>query len=192
MCTCTPERIISDLALYTDFGKSNSFYVHATQYDIMLNCEFPSFSCAVAKDLLSKILNPHPLSRATVEEILSHPWMQPQEKQQSQEKQLSQEKQRSHLCRLPATSFLHARSNTPQESDSTTELQDNGDRTRLGKYHSGHRNSSHMEQKSHHHLAIRKNSSGSSGYASDASNLPSPISPILSQPASPVCRTNTQ
>lgn len=107
----------------------------------------------VAKDLLSKMLNPHPLSRASLEEIKSHPWMQAPR----------------HLTRHPAKSFLLATHKQSQESISLnhTELE-----------HRSHCKSNERDQIKTYPKVERKNSSGyfssCTSEFSSSSNPPSP------------------
>ena len=123
------------------------------------------FPCVVAKDLLSKMLNPHPVSRASIEDILSHPWLQ-----YTQQHHQEQPHKRP-LTRHPAKSFLcdqtgHEMTTSRDEaSTDSTEIRYTKTTTK-----------SSRSVKPHHKTVIRKNSSGySSGCASD---LPSPAGPL--------------
>lgn len=99
------------------------------------------------------MLNPHPLSRASLEEIKSHPWMQ----------------QPRHLTRHPAKSFL---SGTHTKSQDRTSLH----HTELE--HRSHHQSSEREQTTTYPIVERKNSSGYfSSCASELSSSSNPPSP---------------
>jgi serine/threonine protein kinase len=128
----------------------------------------------MAKDLLSKMLNPHPLSRASIEDILSHPWLEPR---------LRHTRQR-HLSRHPARPFLcepaqlHATMQPPRATSldlcaQCSSYKSAGHRD-AGSKRCPHLDSHTRQSKTGRKIVIRKNSSGyssSSGYASD---LPSP------------------
>ena len=165
----------------------------------------------MAKDLLSKMLNPHPLSRASVEDILSHPWMQQHRGHQhhrhpakttilsqksvhaSQQQQHSQHPVTCHTCGHSCQSSCTATTTT---TTTTTTTATTGHRDCSAKHVSLHVDSHSSRpwykggerSKSRHYTALRKNSSGcSSGYSSDASGIPSPVSPFDSKSPSPIC-----
>ena len=148
-----------------------------------------SSSSIVAKDLLSKMLNPHPLSRASVEDVLSHPWLQQQQQQHVQQPPHKVQKQRSrHLTRHPAKPSLCSETTAGSDSHSqplpehcccVSSCHSKNTSTATQKHSSRDSScpkcSNSRSVKSHKPI-IRKNSSGySSGYASD---LPSPAGPL--------------
>jgi hypothetical protein len=136
------------------------------------------------------MLNPHPHSRASIEDVLSHPWLQEQSHTEQQ-----QEQHRRHLSRHPATTSLSSQAAQAITDSTVTQTGKKAGHAQLKVCSNCYRRDSlecrHTEQTKHdkpHHLqpVLRKNSSGYSS-ASDMSSLPSPISPYPSKPSTPVC-----
>ena len=102
-----------------------------------------------AKDLLARMLDPRPVSRASVEDILSHPWLQ-------------QQPEPAHCGRQRRHGHGHA---------ARPYISEHNDHQHTSSSHSSTHHSTHQSKVSTHKPVIRKNSSG---YSSASSDLPSP------------------
>jgi serine/threonine protein kinase len=100
-----------------------------------------------AKDLLARMLDPRPVSRASVEDILSHPWLQ----QQPEPAHCGRQRRHGHAAR--------------------PYISEHNDHQHTSSSHSSTHHSTHQSKVSTHKPVIRKNSSG---YSSASSDLPSP------------------
>ena len=144
---------------------------------------FPSTSHPLpgAKDLLSKMLHPHPLSRASLEDILSHPWLRPQRHSSGGggQRRLSRHPAKSHLCERARTK----QDTSPQvvqtqlEKDTYRHLEMCSDCVHCRQC----RDTKCSTKSSHHKTVARKNSSGYLSGSSDLNSLPSPSAYTTSQ-----------